>query len=83
MPSSPLNPPIDNIMQNETENQTRLRRAKESLNACRTAENEARRALAAAELATRQAKARHEQLFMAEENQEMERRRKAYEHCTA
>lgn len=66
----------------ETENQTRLRRAKETLAACWHAEAEARKALAAAVESTRRAKERHEELFALEEQQEIARRRADYRHTT-
>lgn len=62
---------------NETENQVRLRRAKESLAAYRDAETQARKALADAVNATKLAKDRYEELFMAEESAEAVRRKLA------
>lgn len=66
----------------ETENQTRLRRAKETLAACREAEAEARKVLASAVESTRRAKERHEELFALEEQHEIARRRADYRHTT-
>jgi hypothetical protein len=62
---------------NETENQVRLRRAKEALAAARDRESIARRALADATEAVISAKGRYGELFMAEEKAEAERRRQA------
>ena len=59
---------------NETENQIRLRRAKEALAACQSSENEARRVLAAAVESTKRAKEKYETLFMAEDKAEYNRR---------
>ena len=67
---------------NETENQTRLRRAKESLAAYRDAENEARKALTEAMESTKRAKEKYEELFMAEEQSERSRRIAGYRHAT-
>lgn len=66
----------------ETEHQTRLRRAKESLAACREREAEARKALNDATEDTKRAKDKHDELFIAEENREANRRRTEYNHCT-
>ena len=66
----------------ETENQTRLRRAKENLVALKVAENEARKALAAAVESTKRARERHDELFLKEEIAERARRMKNYNHCT-
>lgn len=67
---------------NATENQTRLRRAKEALAACKAAEDDARRALADAVESSKRAKERYEVLFMAEESAEVARRRANYLHET-
>lgn len=55
-------------MFNETENQTRLRRAKEALIDLKIAENEARKALAAAIELSERAREKYEELRTAEEN---------------
>jgi hypothetical protein len=62
---------------NETENQMRLRRAKESLATARERESIARRAFADATESLKAAKERYEDLFMAEEKAEATRRRQA------
>ena len=62
---------------NETENQTRLRRAKEALAAARDKEAIARRAYADATESVKVAKERHDELFMAEEMAEATRRLQA------
>jgi hypothetical protein len=69
-------------MINETENQIRLRRAKESLATCQVAETEARKALARAIEGTKRARERYDELFIAEENQERARRIITYNHPT-
>jgi hypothetical protein len=69
-------------MINETENQIRLRRAKEAVSACRFVESEARKALASAVESTKQAREKYEELFMAEEKQERARSMRDYSHCT-
>lgn len=69
-------------MNNETENQIYLRRAKETLAAAREAESNARRALAQAVEQTQKAKEKYERLFEAEEQAEMKRRKTDYRHCT-
>ena len=66
----------------ETENQTRLRRAKESLASCRSAEAEARKALAEATESTKRAKDKYEALFAAEEQAEFNRKKSDYRHAT-
>lgn len=66
----------------ETENQTCLRRAKVALDAAREIESSARQALAAAVAATKRAKERHEELFLAEESEEIARRKSDYRHQT-
>lgn len=60
---------------NETENQTRLRRAKEAIAAFRETEAAARKALNDATEATKRAKERYEELFLAEEKAEAARRK--------
>lgn len=67
----------------ETENQTRLRRAKESIVFFQANEVEARKALANAVEATKRAKEKYEELFIAEENIERIRRMNKYNHCTS
>jgi hypothetical protein len=69
-------------MTTETDNQTRLRRAAESLAACRLAEDEARKSLALAVNSTKRARQRHSELFEAEENAERKRRQDNYRHET-
>jgi phosphopantetheine adenylyltransferase len=69
-------------MADETETQTRLRRAKEALAAYQAAENEARKALADAVESTAWARRNYERLFLAEENRERARRINAYNHFT-
>lgn len=59
----------------ETENQTRLRRAKDALAAARESESNLRRALNDAVETTRKAKERFENLFLAEEMAERDRRK--------
>lgn len=68
---------------NETEKQVRLRRAKEAVAACRDAENEARKALAAAIESTRKANEKYNELFLAEENAQRKLMRDQYNHYTA
>lgn len=60
----------------ETDNQIRLRRAKEALTASFDKQTEARNAYNRAIDATRIAKERYEQLFLEEERQEAARRLK-------
>lgn len=67
---------------NETENQTRLRRAKEALDAARETEDKARMALHKAEESTKRIKERYEDLFLAEELAEVARRKSEYRHAT-
>ena len=62
---------------NETENQTRLRRAKDALEIHRESEARMRHQLAGAVEATKRARERHEELFMAEEKAEATRRLQA------
>lgn len=69
-------------MINETENQIRLRRAKESVAAYQAAENEARKALASAVEFTKRAREKYEELFLAEQNRECAKRLADYNHCT-
>lgn len=69
-------------MNNESEHQTRLRRAKESVAACQDAEVVARKVLAAATESTKRAREKYEELFMAEEKRECDRRVNGYNHCT-
>lgn len=61
----------------ETEDQTRLRRAKEAFAHCKASEDEARKALARAVESTKLARAKYEELFLAEEKRECDRRRAA------
>lgn len=70
------------MQMNETENQTRLRRAKEALEQCRTREKELRVDLAAAVESTKRAKSRYEELFLEEERLETDRLKRTYSHCT-
>ena len=60
---------------NETENEIRLRHAKEALAAARDRESIARRALAEATESVKAAKERYEDLFMAVERAEAARRK--------
>lgn len=69
-------------MSKETEIQTRLRRAKEALDACIEAETEARKALARASDATKMARDKHHDLFLVEGEQERIRKIKEYSHYT-
>lgn len=69
-------------MNHETEDQTRLRRAKEAVAACRDTEDEARKALAAAVESTKRSKDKYEELFLASEKREATRLRAIYLHCT-
>lgn len=69
-------------MNTETESQTRLRRAKESVLALQAAEAEARKALAYAIESTKRAREKYEELFIKEENAECARRKNNYDHCT-
>jgi len=61
---------------NETETQIRLRRAKEALENSRAAETAARKALAEAVESTKRAKEKYEALFLANEAEECDRRKK-------
>ena len=67
---------------NETEDQTRLRRAKEAITFCQERENEARRALASAVDSTKRARQQFEELFTEAEKRECARRLAAYDHTT-
>ncbi len=67
---------------NETENQIRLRRAKEALSCARQAEATARKDLNNAVELTRQSKERYEALFLEEEKAEVNRRKLEYVHAT-
>lgn len=67
---------------NETENQIRLRRAKESLAAARDREAIARRAHADATESVKAAKERYEELFLAEEKAASDRLKADYRHAT-
>lgn len=69
-------------MSNETETQTRLRRAKEALAAYQNAEAEARKVLAGAIESTKRARDKYAELFLAEETRERARRMDTYNHCT-
>lgn len=69
-------------MIHETEDQTRLRRAKESISACQDRENECRRALAAAAESTKRARERFEEIYLAAEKHEVTRLRAQHNHCT-
>ena len=69
-------------MLHETENQTRLRRAKAAVESCQDAEAEARRVLASAIESTRRAREKYSALFLAEENSERAHRIADYRHCT-
>lgn len=60
---------------NETDNQIRLRRAKEALETARKEEAAARKALYEAEQYTKRAKLRYEELFETEEKAECHRRK--------
>ena len=67
---------------NETESQTRLRRAKESIAAYQDAERVARNAHTQAMADTKRAREKYSELFQAEENREVARRLNDYNHCT-
>lgn len=62
-------------MPHETENQLRLRRAKEALAGYREAESQARKALNQAIEATKRMKERYEELFQQEERTQYELRK--------
>lgn len=64
-------------MNHETEDQTRVRRAKEAIAGCRDREDEARKALAA-----KRARQKYEELFLTSENREAARRKAEYRHAT-
>lgn len=70
-------------MKNETDDQIRLRRAKEAIDSLRDKENELRKALAMAVDATKRARERYEELFDAAEKREVARKMAQYNHCTA
>lgn len=70
-------------MTNETKTQTRLRRAKEFVAYCQSAEIEARKTLADAIESTKRARVQYEELFIAEEKRERVRLIANYNHCTA
>lgn len=65
----------------ETEDQTRVRRAKEAVALCQSRENEARKALAEAAESTKRAREKYEELFAASEQREVARRRAQYNHA--
>lgn len=69
-------------MTKETETQTRLRRAKEALARAIEQENEARRELRRAEESRKLLKEKYEVLFLQEEQEEVQRRKSEYRHCT-
>lgn len=66
----------------ETETQTRLRRAKEALDAAREHERAAIQALHDAQHARERAKERYTELFHREEHEEAQRRLSDYRHST-
>ncbi len=70
------------MTQHETDTQTRLRRAKEALDAYREKERTALQAAHDARQDTARAKARYEALFHQEEQEEVARRRAEYRHAT-
>lgn len=72
--------PIEQM--NETENQMRLRRAKESLTTAREMEMHDRKRLNDSIESAKRAKEKYEALFMAEEMAEVLRLKKAYNHTT-
>lgn len=69
-------------MNNETEDQTRCRRAKEAVAICQERENELRKALADAVESTKRAREKYSELFQAAENREVARLKASYNHCT-
>lgn len=69
-------------MSNETENQIRLRRAKESLTAAREREANDRKRLNDSIESAKRAKEKYEELFMAEEKAEVARLKSSYRHGT-
>ena len=71
-----------NTIFTETENQIRLRRAKDGLNIARENEAAARKALNDAIESRKRAKARYEHLFVKEEAEEFARRMSNYRHKT-
>jgi len=66
----------------ETENQVRLRRAKQALEDATLNEAEARQSLNDAINSKKKAKERYEELFLKEEEEERKRRIIAYNHTT-
>lgn len=66
----------------QTDTQIRLRRAKEALASAREAEATARKALHDAMQASARAKERHDELFLLEEREECQRRKREYRHAT-
>ena len=66
----------------ETKTQTLLRNAKQSLEAYRQQENEARKALAMAAESTRKAKVKYEALFAKEQHEDVANLMETYRHCT-
>ena len=71
-----------NQIMKETENQVRLRRAKQNLEAATLNESEARQSLNNAITSKKKAKERFEELFLKEEEEERKRRVTAYNHTT-
>ncbi len=66
----------------ETDTQTRLRRAKEALDAAREHERSCIQALNDARKSKERAKERYSELFHQEEQEEVARRRAEYRHAT-
>lgn len=66
----------------ETEIQVRLRRAKESLESARDAEDSLRKALADAVRRTATMKEKYSELFQKDQQEEYRRRLERYAHCT-
>jgi hypothetical protein len=60
---------------NETENQIRLRRAKEALSAAKEIADNTRRALIDADSSFKRAREKYEELFLIEEQEECKRRK--------
>lgn len=69
-------------MAQETENQVRLRRAKDALSEAIEKESEARQALRRAEESRKLLKEKYEAIFLQEEQEEVRRRKNEYRHCT-
>ena len=69
-------------MTHETEAQIRLRRAKDAVAIYQDAEASARQAHFQATEATKRARERYEELFLAEQQAEVKRRKEAYNHAT-